>query len=387
MESASTSSRRSSSESTICNDMHAQTGDIEHAQPLLRPSTSDSARYEKGARQSASTTNRRATSTHDGDDALIVKGVRVGREAVLCGVLLTTVTMLLLFLGIPTVLARLLYRDSPYTARPDPIPCHSHNDYWRKEPLFSALKTGCIGIEADVWLVEDDLWIAHEESDLKRGVTFTRLYVDPLVELLEQRNAFSPAQGWSTLGVYESDPDQTVVLMIDLKSESHDTWPVVLDQLQALRDRGWLTHVGEDGHVHRRPVTVVGSGTSDFSTLAANSTYRDAFFDAPLDDLEGSPYDATNSYYASVSFRKHLGFAPSGHLSGDQLAKLRRAVAEAHSRGLKARYWGSPAWALNVRDRMWRTLSDEGVDLVNVDDLQSFRDWTTRRRLEQAGGR
>ena len=24
-----------------------------------------------------------------------------------------------------------------------PIPCHSHNDYWRRVPLFSALRAGC----------------------------------------------------------------------------------------------------------------------------------------------------------------------------------------------------------------------------------------------------
>jgi len=31
-----------------------------------------------------------------------------------------------------------------------PVPCHSHNDYWRKVPVFSALHMGCTGIEADV---------------------------------------------------------------------------------------------------------------------------------------------------------------------------------------------------------------------------------------------
>lgn len=288
-------------------------------------------------------------------------------------------SLLLLFLGIPTVLARLLYKDSPYVEKPDPIACHSHNDYWRKEPLFSALKTGCIGIEADVWLVEDDLWIAHEEQDLRRGVTFTGLYVEPLVKLLEERNTYSEAHGWNTRGVYESDPEQTVVLVVDVKGESHDTWPVVVAQLAPLRERGWLTHYSE-GEVHYRPITVVGSGNTDFDTIVANSTYRDVFFDAPLDALEDSPYDATNSFYASVSFVEHLGYSFTGYLSNTQLEKLRRAVSEAHSRGLKARYWGSPAWALNVRDRIWRTLSDEGVDLVNVDDLQSFRDWVMTRR-------
>jgi hypothetical protein len=33
-----------------------------------------------------------------------------------------------------------------------PVGCHSHNDYWRRVPLYSALQAGCIGVEADVWL-------------------------------------------------------------------------------------------------------------------------------------------------------------------------------------------------------------------------------------------
>ncbi|KAL8947372.1 MAG: hypothetical protein Q9222_006338 [Ikaeria aurantiellina] len=42
-----------------------------------------------------------------------------------------------------------------------PIPCHSHNDYWRRVPLYDALAAGCTGVEADVWLddkLKDDLY-------------------------------------------------------------------------------------------------------------------------------------------------------------------------------------------------------------------------------------
>ncbi|PKS05238.1 hypothetical protein jhhlp_008609 [Lomentospora prolificans] len=363
-----TLSQRSSFESTIYDDSYAQTSDIESGRPLLRETrpVSDEQANEK-------------TKVCEGDDdALVIYGCRVGRGTVLCGAILTFVIIILSIVGIPTFLARLIYAESPYVEKPNPISCHSHNDYWRKEPVFSALKTGCVGIEADVWLVEDDLWIAHEWSDLKRGVNFTGLYVDPLVKLLEQRNSYFPGQGWTHNGVYESDPDQTLALVIDLKSESHDTWPVVQAQLQPLRERDWLTHVS-DGKVHYRPITVVGSGNTDFATLRANSTFHDSFFDAPLNALEGSEYDATNSYYASVSFTEHLGLSLTGHLTQRQVERLRKSVREAHSRGLKARYWGAPAWALGVRDRVWKVLSDEGVDIVNVDDLQSFRDWTTAR--------
>lgn len=33
---------------------------------------------------------------------------------------------------------------------------HSHNDYWRDVPLFSALSHGVTSVEADVWLNPKD---------------------------------------------------------------------------------------------------------------------------------------------------------------------------------------------------------------------------------------
>jgi hypothetical protein len=42
-----------------------------------------------------------------------------------------------------------------------PIPCHSHNDYWRRVPLFDAIHWGCTGVEADVWLFDDELFVGY----------------------------------------------------------------------------------------------------------------------------------------------------------------------------------------------------------------------------------
>lgn len=56
-----------------------------------------------------------------------------------------------------------------------PIRCHSHNDYWRKVPLFSAIRAGCISVEADVWHFKNDdtLYVGHStsKSTLKKELT------------------------------------------------------------------------------------------------------------------------------------------------------------------------------------------------------------------------
>ena len=38
-------------------------------------------------------------------------------------------------------------------------PFHSHNDYWRDLPFYSALRAGAVSVEADVWLINGTLYV------------------------------------------------------------------------------------------------------------------------------------------------------------------------------------------------------------------------------------
>lgn len=80
-----------------------------------------------------------------------------------------------------------------------PVGCHSHNDYWRRVPLFSALQAGCVGVEADVWFIDQDhqdhprdLYVGHTTSSLTPQRTLRSMYVDPLVNLLDRQNPITP---------------------------------------------------------------------------------------------------------------------------------------------------------------------------------------------------
>lgn len=261
-----------------------------------------------------------------------------------------------------------------------PIPCHSHNDYWRRVPLFSAIHAGCIGVEADVWLYDDELLIGHDTAALQPNRTFSSLYIDPLVKLLERQNPSTEFYNGSGNGVFDTSPYQTLVLLVDLKTAGEETWHAVVEQLEPLRSRGWLAYF-EDGKVHRGPITVVGTGNTPFGQVVANSTSRDSFFDAPLDKLEDGDFDSTNSFYASVSFKTAIGKLDHGQLSPVQLAKIRKHVKAAHQRGLKARYWALPDWPIQLRNHVWEVLVQEGVDILNVDDLvaAAMEDWSAAK--------
>lgn len=167
-----------------------------------------------------------------------------------------------------------------------PIPCHSHNDYLRRVPLFDAIHFGCTGVEADVWLSDGELYVGHEKEALTKNRTFESLYVKPLVELLHQMNPRSNYSNSTYQGVFGTSPDQSLVLLVDIKTDGRKTFPYVRSQLEALRSKNFLTY-WDGGKLHPRVISVVGTGSTPFEMVMEDKNYRDIFFDAPLEALRG----------------------------------------------------------------------------------------------------
>ncbi|KAL8868347.1 MAG: hypothetical protein Q9174_005051 [Haloplaca sp. 1 TL-2023] len=317
-----------------------------------------------------------------------------------------------------------------------PVPCHSHNDYWRKVPLFSAIEAGCISVEADVWLFGEELYVGHSLASLTPNRTLASLYVNPLVDILEKQNPttrFHPDGNQTHHGVFDTVPEQSLTLLIDFKTSGAALFPYVVAALEPLRSHGRLTH-RNGTQIVERPITVVGTGNTPFTSVTSESTNanQDIFFDAPLaamwegesgeqapapqrleelvygsdidaslpptekpahevrsEDLgqgmSGTPQDANaystnNSYYASVSFSQAIGHVFFGKLSDKQMNLVRGQIRGAHRRGLKVRYWELPFWPIGLRNHIWDVLVKEGVDMLNVDDLKGATkgDWTKR---------
>jgi len=57
---------------------------------------------------------------------------------------------------------------------------HSHNDYEQPMPFRHAFDRGFRSIEADVWLVDGRLLVAHDRRDALPERTLAALYLDPL---------------------------------------------------------------------------------------------------------------------------------------------------------------------------------------------------------------
>lgn len=262
--------------------------------------------------------------------------------------------------------------------------------------MHSALSAGCISVEADVYLSNNELLVGHTRYTLARGQNLPSLYLDPLLRMLQEHNTGSINFSSNDLivqdnvaGVFATDPSQSLVLVIDFKLDGEHIWPHLVQNLDPLREAGFLTHFNGSSVV-QRPITIVVSGDAPFHRILEQNTSRDIFFDAPLGEFSSSslyspvvelPYNSNNSYYASVNFKKEIGSIKGNQFSQDQLAKIRHQVKAAHEHGLKVRYWGTPSWPRGLRNHVWHILVREGVDIINVDDLRDAtqQDWRKHR--------
>lgn len=249
---------------------------------------------------------------------------------------------------------------------------HSHNDYWRPLPFWSALSYGAISVEADVWLYNETLHVGHEESALTAARTFDALYVQPILEVLRRQNPDSPfvAGGPTRNGVFDTASSQTLYLFVDVKTDGAATWPYVVDALAPLRDAGYLTSF-DGAAVASGPVTVIGTGNTPLDQIQGVSP-RDYFWDAQIPALNTTLSNVTSdvSPTASAQFSEVFGDVRREQFSSEQLDTLQSQVKVAHSKGIMVRYWDQPGWPIETRNAAWRTLWDAGVDLLNVDDLE-----------------
>jgi len=279
-------------------------------------------------------------------------------------------------------IAILLKEHSPLLSFPtdftrDIVPkaIHSHNDYWREVPLLTALSFGAASVEADVFLINKTLYVGHEEAALTPNRTFESLYVNPLLHILSLQNpqsAFTVNQTQPN-GVFDTASSLPLQLLVDIKTDGNVALPFILRALEPLRSKGYLTTFA-NGTLKTSAITVIGTGNSPLEGVKALEP-RDYFFDAPLTQLTdpslNTTWGPTLSPIASTDWNVAVGWNGIGNISQAQLGNLTKFVQDAHSVGIKARYWDLPGWPVRARRAVWEQLALNGVDWLNADDLKA----------------
>lgn len=233
---------------------------------------------------------------------------------------------------------------------------HAHNDYEHRRPLLDALDHGFCSIEADIYLVDGQLLVAHDRPDVSSQRTLQALYLDPLRERV-RKNAGR---------VYRVGP--SITLLIDIKSEADATYRALRDVLQNYSEM--LTVFGPT--VRTNAITVIISGNRPRQLMQAESE-RLAAYDGRLEDLEGSESSAFIPL-VSENWARVFRWRGEGPMPAAEKEKLRQIVQRAHSQGRRIRFWATPD-----RPSVWTELCDAGVDLINTDDLPGLSGFLAAR--------
>jgi glycerophosphoryl diester phosphodiesterase len=237
---------------------------------------------------------------------------------------------------------------------------HAHNDYEHARPLFDALEQGFCSIEADIWLVDGQLLVAHNRDEVKHGRTLQSLYLDPLREQA-RRNG-----GWVCAGT------SNLTLLVDVKSDALETYKVLRDVLANYAD---LLTEFSDNFVRTRAVTVILSGQRATSQIAAEPR-RFVAVDGRLADLD-TKIAPTLVPLISDNWSQFFAWRGSGEFSAAERSKLQSLVLRAHEQGRRLRFWGCPD-----NEAVWRELAAAGVDLIGADDLPALRSFWEKQGSE-----
>jgi hypothetical protein len=231
------------------------------------------------------------------------------------------------------------------------VHAHAHNDYEHTRPLFDALEQGFSSVEADIYLVDGKLLVAHERSQAKPEKTLEALYLDPLRKRVKENGG----------RVYHRGPEFT--LLIDLKTDWHAIYPALRDVLKEYSDV--LTSFRE-GKKETNAITAIISGNRSLKMFEGEKV-RYAAYDGLLTDLD-SQESADLIPWISSSWYSSFKWRGSGEMPADEKEKLKDIVGRAHGHGRKVRFYGAPD-----STAFWREIWADGVDLINTDDLNGVR--------------
>ncbi|MCE7925074.1 MAG: hypothetical protein DYG98_18630 [Haliscomenobacteraceae bacterium CHB4] len=227
---------------------------------------------------------------------------------------------------------------------------HAHNDYLHEKPLAEALSQGFTSVEADVHLVNGELYLGHWLPQMFPAKTLREVYLEPLHALLAcQKGKIYP--GFK--GVF--------YLMIDVKTDSLATWTVLRRQL--------LQYPVFQCNPHFQVFISGNRATCHIQ----NDPEQVAAVDGCLPDLNQA-IDASVMPVISDNFRQHFKWRGKGSMPAHEKQKLKALAGKAHHQGKKLRFWGIPD-----QPNAWSALLDAGVDLISTDDLTGAGSFLAKR--------
>ncbi|MBR4167660.1 MAG: alkaline phosphatase [Bacteroidales bacterium] len=249
-----------------------------------------------------------------------------------------------------------------------PIIYHSHNDYNRTVPFWEAYSQHCASIEADVFLQDGEILVAHNRKDVTAERSLRKMYIEPIVKTFRENG-----------GRMWKGSDDRLQLVVDLKTG--ESLPGVIALAEEYPD----VFTTENG------VKIVITGDEpapeDFGKWPAWLWFDGDFKDGKLNY---TPEQLKRIAMISTDFRKFArNWNGKGRMINSELEAVTKAIETAHEAGKPIRFWDAPEGTT-----AYFTLHKLGVDFFNTDYPAQcalfFSNWTNKnfrigRHAVQAG--
>jgi len=220
---------------------------------------------------------------------------------------------------------------------------HAHNDYVHALPFYTAYAAGFGSIEADVFLVDSQLYVAHNSKDIIRDRTLQSLYLEPLRNKIKNNHGHAYA-----------DQHKNLFLLIDLKTKAEPTLRAVVELLKKYPQ---ITDCKE--------LKIVITGNQpDSSRMTSYPSW--IWFDGNL-NRNYSPAQLEKVALFSDNFKNYSNWNGENKPSDTDVQKIMEAVQKAHALHKPIRFWSGPD-----NENVWKQMMDWKVDYINTDKQAEF---------------
>ncbi|MCC5921967.1 MAG: hypothetical protein LAT68_11025 [Cyclobacteriaceae bacterium] len=232
---------------------------------------------------------------------------------------------------------------------------HSFRDYKRESPLFDALDAGMISASVDVYGRRNKVKIGRYTPHIKASYRLSSLYLDPLLDYLEQNN-----------GKIYPNQDQPFLLVLNIKSGKAKVIRELSVRLQPLTP--YMSYIDESGNFVSKAIMVVISGRHTF--LSSKQGVQQYLF---TDAHPNNWFEHKNNPYVALVSASLDDFGSVAEIKANSRKKQKMLdwVEAVRNEGKKVRITHVPN-----DPELWDLLLNLSVDYIAVEAIDDFKEFT-----------
>ncbi|HBC79766.1 MAG TPA: alkaline phosphatase [Bacteroidales bacterium] len=226
---------------------------------------------------------------------------------------------------------------------------HSHNDYENTPPFSLAYENHFGSIEADIWAVNGELFVSHNEKDIIPSRTLDSLYIRPIVRIFRQNGG----RAWT-------DNPGTFQLLIDLKTPVEPTLSLLIQKLIQYPEVF-------NPQINKNAIRIVITGNRPMPAEFINYPAF-VFFDGNV-ALKYNKKQLKRIALYSENFRNFSSWNGEGEINEKENIRLKSVIDSVHSMKKKIRYWNAPD-----DNNSWNIFMSMKIDFINTDHIRELAD-------------